>query len=81
MSEAKYYGVLIRLISYLNNTTYQRGHQFCRDDLSNLTPSDLIRWMNKNVHGVEDSSLDARPAVRAGTIGFWEKRISYFMLN
>ena len=70
MSEAKYKGVLIELMSFLLNTTYPRGHQFCRDGLSNLTPSDLTRWMNKNVYGVEEPSLDARPLVRAGTIGF-----------
>ena len=81
MSEAKYKGVLIELMSYLHNTTYPRGHQFCRDDLSHLTPSDLMRWMNKKVYGVEEPLLDARPAVRAGTIGFWKKAISYFMPN
>ena len=81
MFEAKYKGVLIELMSYLHNTTYPRGHQFCCDDLSNLTPSDLIRWINKKVNDVEEPLLDARQTVRAGTIGFWKKVISYFMLN
>ena len=81
MSKAKYKGVLIELMSYLHNTTYPRGHQFCCDDLSKLTPSDLMRWMNKKVYGVEEPLLDARPEVRAGTIGFWKKAILYFMPN
>ena len=72
MSEAKYKGVLIESMSYLHNTTYPCGHQFCYDDLSHLTPSDLIRWVNKKVYDVEEPSLDARPAVRAGAIGFWK---------
>ena len=53
MSGAKYKGVLIELMSYLNKTTYPRGYQYSCDDLSNLTPSDLMRWMNKKVYGVE----------------------------
>ena len=70
MSEAKYKGVLIELMSHLNNVTYTREHQFSRDELSTLIPSDLMSWMNKKVYGVEDPPLDARPTVRAGTIGF-----------
>ena len=81
MSEAKYKGVLIELMSHLNNVTYTREHQFSRDELSTLTPSDLMSWMNKKVYGVEDPPLDARPTVRAGTIGFWKKSLSYFMPN
>ena len=81
MSEAKYKGVLIELMSYLNNETYPREHQFSRDELSALTPADLMRWMNKKVYDVEDPSLDERLKARAGTIGFWKKAISFFMPN
>ena len=76
MSEAKYKDVLIELMSYLNKTTYPCGHQFCHDNLSHLTPSDLMRWMNKKVYGVVKPLLDATPAVRAGIIGFWKRPIS-----
>ena len=40
-----------------------------------------MRWMNKKVYGVEEPSLDARLAVRSGTIGFWKKTILYLMTN
>ena len=75
MSKAKYKVVLIELMSYLYNTTYPHGHQLCRDDLSHLTPSDLMKWINKKVYVVEEPFLDAIPTIRAGTIGFWKKAI------
>ena len=81
MSEAKYKGVLIELMSYLNNETYPREHEFSRDELSTLTSADLMRWMNKKVYDVEDPSHDERPKARAGTIGFWKKAISFFKPN
>ena len=64
-------------MSHLHNTTYPHGHCFSHEDLSNLTTSDLMRWMNKKVYDVEDPSLDERPKARAGTIGFWKKPISF----
>ena len=69
----------MELMTYSHNTTDPRGHQFCRDDLSNLTPSDLIRLTNKKVYGVDKPLVGARPVVRAEIIGFWKKVILYFM--
>lgn len=46
-----------------------------------VTPEELMRWLNIRAFGVADPPPDTtvKPLVRANTIAFWKKAISFYM--
>ena len=46
-----------------------------------VTPEELLRWLNVRTFGIPDPAPDTRirPLVRANTIAFWKKAISFHM--
>ena len=81
MSSSTYKPVLIRLMSYLDGTVYSKETEFETDRLKELTPEDLMRWLNKKVFGDESPSENSRALVRSSAIAYWKKALSYFMPN
>jgi hypothetical protein len=55
------------------------------DEKRQVTPEELVRWLNLRTFGVPsnpgpDDEL-IRPLVRANTLAFWKKAISFYMPN
>ena len=69
-------------MSYLDGTDYAKDHVFSQQRLSELTPEDLLRWMNIKTYGVAEPPDDANPTLaRSNSIKFWKKSLSHFMPN
>jgi len=72
--------VLIRFMSSKDGCTYDESQNFSEEQLRSIVPSDIVKWMNKKVYGVEDPSAADRPVKgRANSMEFWKKAISCFI--
>lgn len=69
------------MMSYLNGVEYESSHEFSREQIIELTPEDLMRWMNYMVYENEDPPEDASPGIQSSTVAFWKKALSFFMVN
>ena len=78
---AAYLSVLVRMINYLDGTSLPKGTEIPRDRISQLTPSDLMRWFNMQVFGTETPEADAHPKARSTSVEYWKKALSFFMTN
>jgi hypothetical protein len=61
---------------------YELGRVYTAEELRQVTPTELMRWLNIRTFGVPDPAvrdLTIRPLVRANTLAFWKKAISFFM--
>ena len=77
-----YAGYLRQMMGYLNNRVYQRGYQFSIEELGQLTPEDVYRWMAVKAYGIEDPGPDDNPTDgRSSSLEYYKKAISYFMPN
>ena len=71
---------LVHLLSYLDNREYPKDTVFSQDRLAELTPADILKWMNVKTFGVENPPADANPTLaRANSIQHWKKAVSSFM--
>ena len=59
---------------------YDYGRVYTDNEKRQVTPEELMRWLNIRTFGVPDPGpqLAIRPLVRANTVAFWKK--SYFIL-
>ena len=84
-----YRGVLVRFINYIDNTQYEKedvlhNGGITKDRLNTITPSDVMRWMNKETFGTDDPGEnfgEMTPLVRCWTIEMWKKAISHYIPN
>ena len=74
-----YRPTVCRLINYLDDKDYEKDDvtngTITRDRLLQLTPADIMKWMNHEVFGVEDPGEDfgnMRPERRANCIEWWK---------
>ena len=60
---------------------YEVGQEYTVDQLREVTPEELMRWLNIQTFGIADAGRDiaVKPLVRANTLAFWKKAISFFM--
>ena len=61
---------------------YLYEREYTDAELREVTPAEMIRWMNLKTFGVPERARNAdavRPMVRANTLAFWKKAISFSM--
>jgi hypothetical protein len=61
---------------------YPYEHEYTAAELREVTPAEMIRWMNLKTFGVPERARNAdtvRPMVRANTLAFWKNAISFSM--
>ncbi|KAI2497781.1 hypothetical protein MHU86_16723 [Fragilaria crotonensis] len=60
---------------------YEYNRVYTEAEKRQVTPEELLRWLNMRRFGVPDPAPDTmiRPLVRANTIAFWKKAISFHM--
>jgi hypothetical protein len=58
---------------------YER--EYTDAEMRQVTPTELVRWLNMRTFGVTDPGPNTtiRPLVRANTLAFWKKAISFHM--
>ena len=80
--QPSYQATLVALLSYLDNVAYDKDQVFSQERLAQITPADILRWMNVKCFGVQNPPLDANPiGCRSTSIMYWKKAISHFMPN
>ena len=52
----KYTPVLVKFMSFQNNTEYTNSNGFARDKLSKIVPSDIVRWFKYHAYGNPDNT-------------------------
>jgi hypothetical protein len=63
---------------------YSIEREYTDDEKRQVTPEELVRWLNLQTFGVPNPGPDdesIRPLVRANTLAFWKKAISFYMPN
>ena len=79
-SSNDYKTYLVALLSYLDNVQYEKNAQFSNERLLQITPKQILRWMNAKTFGMPDPPLGANPtSARSTSIMYWKKAISSFM--
>ena len=68
-------------MNYLDSTEYPAGTTFSQERLRQITPEDLVRYLNYEVYGNETPADDDEAQIRSSTVEFWKKALSYFMPN
>jgi hypothetical protein len=60
---------------------YEFNRVYTDAEKRQVTPEELLRWLNLRTFGIPDPAPDTRirPLVRANTIAFWKKAISFHM--
>ena len=60
---------------------YPYTREYTDDEKRQITPTELVRWLNMRTFGSTDPEPNAtiRPLVRANTLAFWKKAISFHM--
>jgi len=82
MSPNFYKPVLVAMMSYLDDIAYNIDHNFSENQLGELTPADVLRWLNYKTYGDPEPDVDANPiGARSNSIKFYKKAISWFMPN
>jgi len=77
-----YKPILLRLLSFLDNQHYEKGHVFTQQRLNEIKPDDVRRWMCVQTYHTPEPEADADPLyIRANTLQYWKKAISHFMPN
>jgi hypothetical protein len=60
---------------------YSFEREYTDDEKRQVTPAEMVRWLNVRTFGVPNpgSEESIRPLVRAHTLAFWKKAISFHM--
>ena len=79
----KYTAMLLPLMEHVHGRTFSPDHQFTRDELLEVNPDNMMRFVKNKVYGSEEANPDTDPiiAYRSNTIKAWKKGWSYFMPN
>lgn len=70
-------------MKYVHDTEYERDRVFTQEELATINPANLMRFFYHRTYGDPNPQLDdnLEPLVRANTLKFWKKAISFFMPN
>ena len=69
-------------MGYINSTSYPDDYEFSIEELREVTPERIYRWMCHKTYGVEEPGPDDRPLnAMTNTLKAWKKQLSYFMPN
>ncbi|KAL7567236.1 hypothetical protein ACA910_021220 [Epithemia clementina (nom. ined.)] len=80
--QKEYQATLVRLLSYLDNVEYPNNQTFSQQRLSEITPTDIVHWMNVKCFGVAAPNGDANPVhCQSTSLASWKKALSHFMPN
>lgn len=78
----QYKPYLRSLMSFVEGRGYHVDYDFTPEELGQLTPDGVKRWMAMKVYGIEDPDENDNPTHgRSSSMMFWKKAISYFMPN
>lgn len=82
-SRNSYKTTLVHMMSYLDGHAYDKAHEFSQERLGQLTPPDLMRWLNYQVFDVPDppQGHNLNPTIRCNSVKYWKKALSSFMPN
>ncbi len=61
---------------------FRYKHEYTDAEMRQVTPSELVRWLNMQTFGVTDPGPNTTiwPLVRANTLAFWKKAISFHIM-
>ena len=82
-SKNDYKPTLIRMMSHLDDYEYEYEQVFTPEQLGELTPDSIMKWLNHEVFGEDEppEGHTIRPNYRKSTVEYWKKAISSFMPN
>ena len=73
---------LIKFMSFKDGRNYPKDHEFSTEELSSITPQQIVRFMKLKVYGTPDPPHDANPTNgRSSSLQYLKKAISYFIPN
>ena len=82
----RYKSILDSLISFVHEVEterkYDNDREYTNEELLQVTPNHGLKWMLLCTFGSTDVGVisdTTRPMVRANTLQFWKKSISFFM--
>lgn len=76
----RYPSILARFMAFKNDTEQVDTATFTQDDLLQITPDDICRWMNIRAYGDPSPRDEMKPIhARSSTLEFDKKAISSFM--
>ncbi|KAJ8550596.1 hypothetical protein ON010_g10473 [Phytophthora cinnamomi] len=79
MRPKRYKAILAEFMSFHDGCNYTTNASFTREDLLNISPEDVCRWINYSAFGEPDPSDDAKPVrARSSTLEYAKKAISCF---
>lgn len=77
-----YKSVLIAMMSYRDGIEYSKSYEFSPEELGEVTPEDVYKWMAMKVYGRPDPNNDDNPTHgRSSSLEYYKKALSYFMPN
>ena len=77
-----YKSVLIAMMSYRDGIEYSKSYEFSPEELGEVTPEDVYKWMAMKVYGHPDPNNDDNPTHGwSSSLEYYKKALSYFMPN
>ena len=78
----RYKSILLSMMSYKYGIIYGKDYEFSDEQLSEIQPDDIYKWMALKVFGQPDPSHDDNPTLgRSTSLEYYKKAISFFMPN
>jgi hypothetical protein len=78
----KYKNILVAFMSHEDGVEYDKHHVFVQQELSNITPDDLVRWMCLKAYGTAVPAEGDNPIHgRSSSLEHYKKAISSFIPN
>ena len=77
----RYHAILVELMQHKTKDEYEPDKTFSHDELLQIQPDDIYRWMCLKTYGTEDPGQEDNPSARSSSMAYWKKAISYFMPN
>lgn len=69
-------------MSYRDSATYANNHEFTQEELSLITPAEILRWLNVQTYGIPEPDANDNPTMaRSNSIKYWKKALSASMPN
>ena len=79
---AQYKRILAAMMSYRDGMDYDFNFEFSQEQLGELQPEDIYKWMAFKVYGRPDPNGDDNPTLgRSTSLQYYKKALSYFMPN
>ena len=80
--DEQYKPYLIKLMSFKDGVNYASDREFTNEELAQITPETIVRWMCVKAYGIPDPGPNDNPTEgRSSALAFAKKAISYFMPN